>query len=143
MTSAEHRAPPLAGRGVSASTTMAWDWDLGQCIEAWTRVGLPAIGITRAQLEDYGRERGMQQLRDSGLAIANYQGVNVYDLRDPARFAERQAKSLVYFDVAAELGADCVYVTTGPRGGLLGGLADRTLALRVARHLRPLRRDTP
>ena len=24
----------LPGRGVSASTTMAWDWDLGQCIDA-------------------------------------------------------------------------------------------------------------
>jgi sugar phosphate isomerase/epimerase len=123
---------------------MAWDWDLGQCIDAWTRVGLPAIGITRAELEDYGRERGMQQLRDSGLAIANYQGVNVYDLRNPARYAERQANSLVYFDVAAELGADCVYVTTGPRGVLAWSEAGRhvieqTVALLPELHARGLR----
>jgi sugar phosphate isomerase/epimerase len=118
VTSTADRAAPIPGRGISASTTMAWDWDLGRCIEAWVRVGLPAIGITRPQLEGYGRERGMQELRDSGLAIANYQGVDVFDLRDPARYAARQAKSLVYLDVAAELGADCVYVTTGPRGEL-------------------------
>jgi len=123
---------------------MAWDWDLGQCIDAWTRVGLPAIGITRAELEDYGRERGMQQLRDSGLAIANYQGVNVYDLRDPARAAERQAKSLVYLDVAAELGADCVYVTTGPRGALPWSeaarhVAEQTVALLPELHARGVR----
>jgi sugar phosphate isomerase/epimerase len=60
----------------------------------------------------------MRELADSGLAIANYQGVDVFDLRDPSRFRARQERSLVYLDVAAELGADCVYVATGPRGAL-------------------------
>jgi sugar phosphate isomerase/epimerase len=144
MTPEETHADSLPGRGISASTTMAWNWGLGQCIDAWVRVGVPAIGITRAQLEEYGRDVGMRQLRDSGLAIANYQGVDVYDLRDPSRYPERQDRALPYLDVAAELEADCVYAATGPRGDLTWSeaarhIVEQTAALVPELHARNLR----
>ena len=144
MTSTESVSEPLPGRGISASTTMAWNWDLEQCIDAWVRVGVPAIGITRAQLEAHGREDGIRRLRESGLAIANYQGVDVYDLREPSRYAERQDRALEFFDVAAELEADCVYAATGPRGDLTWSeaarhIAEQTAALVPELHARNLR----
>jgi sugar phosphate isomerase/epimerase len=134
----------LPGKGVSASTTLAWNWDLGQCIEAWTRAGVPAIGITRANLEEYGRERGMRELADSGLQLANYQGVPLFDLRDPSRFRDRQQRSLPYLDVAAELRADCIYVATGPRGDLSWDdaarhVVEQTTALLPELHARDLK----
>lgn len=129
---------------VSASVTMAWHWDLGRCVEAWSALGLAAIGITRAGLEAYGRERGMRELSASGLAVANYQGVPVYDLRDPSRAAERRDRALPYLDVAAELGADCVYVATGPRAGRAWDdaaaiVVEQTAALLPELHERGLR----
>jgi sugar phosphate isomerase/epimerase len=123
---------------------MAWNWDLGQCIDAWVRVGVPAIGITRAQLEDFGRDAGMRALRESGLQIANYQGVDVYELRDPARYPDRQDRALQYLDVAAELEADCIYAATGPRGDLTWTeaarhIVEQTSALVPELHARNLR----
>jgi len=109
---------PLPGQGVSACTTMAWDWDLVGCIEAWTRVGLRGIGVGLPQLEQVGRDRAIRELRASGLTVSNFQGVYLYDLAEPAGFAKRQEQSLTYLDLAAELGADCVTAEIAPRGNL-------------------------
>ena len=109
-------APP--GRGISACTTMAWDWDLLGCIEAWTRAGVRGIGVGLPQFEHAGRERAMRELRASGLTVSDFQGVYLYDLTDPAHFTTRQEQALHYLDIAAELGVDCVTAEVAPRGEL-------------------------
>ncbi|MGO8862973.1 MAG: sugar phosphate isomerase/epimerase family protein [Acidimicrobiales bacterium] len=109
-------APP--GRGISACTTMAWDWDLLECIGAWTRAGLRGIGVGLPQFEQAGRDRSLRELRASELTVSDLQGVYLYDLVEPARFTKRQQQALTYLDIAAELGVDCVTAEIAPRGTL-------------------------
>ena len=57
---------------------------------------------------------------------------------------ERQARSLQYLDVAVELGADCVYAATGPRGARSWSeaarhIVEQTVALLPELHARDLR----
>src|SRR6516164_3636377 len=106
---------PLPGRGISACTTMAWNWDVVRCIDAWTRAGLPAIGVTIPQLEQAGRDRAVRELGASELTVSNFDGLPLYELREPARFAARQEESLLYLDIAAELGANLVMAGISPR----------------------------
>jgi sugar phosphate isomerase/epimerase len=129
---------------LSANVTMAWNWDLGRCIETWARLGIPAIGITLTGLESYGRRKGIRQLKDAGLKIANYQQFQPYRLADPSEFPARRDAALEYLDIAAEIEADCIYTLTGPRGALSWDEAgkrvvDQTLQLLPALHERNLR----
>jgi hypothetical protein len=97
---------------------MAWNWDVVRCIDAWTRAGLPAIGVTIPQLEQAGRDRAVRELGASGLTVSNFDGLPLYELNDPARVATRQGESLAYLDIAAELGANLVMAGISPRGRL-------------------------
>jgi len=90
------------------------NWDLGQCIEAWCRYEVPAMGLSAATLEVYGRKRGIQELKDSGLAVTNYQGIGCYGFEQP-RISEVIDSLVDQMDAAAELGVDCVFVMSGPR----------------------------
>jgi sugar phosphate isomerase/epimerase len=94
---------------------MAWNWDVVRCIDAWTRAGLPAIGVTIPQLEQAGRDRAVRELGASELTVSNFDGLPLYELREPARFAARQEESLLYLDIAAELGANLVMAGISPR----------------------------
>jgi len=102
----------------SCSVTTAWNWDLGQCLETWKRLGIPAIGITRLGMERYGREKAIKAIRESGLAVSSFQGIRVAGMFDRATYQRSKDEEVRALDDAAQIGADCVYLITGPRGAL-------------------------
>jgi sugar phosphate isomerase/epimerase len=129
---------------LSADVTMTPNWTLGQAIDAWGRIGIPAIGITKAGLEEYGVKRGIGELNSSGLRVANYQQVAPYELCDPGRFQRTLEMTRRQLDIASELDADCIYVLAGPRSGLTWDqagdrLVEQTQALLPDLHDRGLR----
>ena len=89
-------------------------WDLGQCIDGWARHGVPAIGVTRVGLNEYGRREGIRRLKDSGLRVTDYQGIGRYG-HDHPRIGEVVDSFMGDLNAAAELGVDCVFVMSGPR----------------------------
>jgi sugar phosphate isomerase/epimerase len=103
---------------LSASITMTPRWSLGRCIDEWQRHELVGIGVTLAGLEAFGVRRGIGAVRTSGLAVTSYQQIAALHIADADRFAPSLATTLAQLDIAAELGAHCVYLTTGPRGDL-------------------------
>jgi sugar phosphate isomerase/epimerase len=114
----------------SCSVTTAWHWDLGQCIEAWVRLGIPAIGVTRLGMEKYGVQKAIKAVRESGLKVSSYQGVRVSGMFDKASYKQSKDEECRALDTAAAIGADCVYLITGPRGALSWEeAAKRTVAM--------------
>ena len=93
------------------------NWDLEQCIDAWTRYHVPALGLSAGSLAAYGRKKGVKALKDSGLAITNYQGIGCYGFNQP-KITEAIDSIVEQMDIAAELNVDCVFVMSGPRGEL-------------------------
>ncbi len=92
------------------------DWDLGQCVDAYARLGFPAIGLTRAGLEAFGVKKGIQRVKDAGLKVASCSGLGPYSTPDPKEFKRQVESAPAFMDIAAELRADCVYVMSGARG---------------------------
>lgn len=102
----------------SVNVTTTWQWDLGQCVDAYARLGIPAIGVTRLGLDEYGRGKGIKKIKDSGLKVSSIAGIGPYTVTEPQAFQQNVESGIAFMDVAAELGADCVYVMAGPRGSL-------------------------
>ena len=102
----------------SICTITTPNWGLGECIEGWLRHGVPAIGVTRAGLDAYGQREGVRLLKDSGLRVTNYQGIGRYG-HDAPPIGEVVDSFMGDLDAAAELGVDCVFVMSGPRGDVL------------------------
>jgi sugar phosphate isomerase/epimerase len=103
---------------LSASITMTPKWDLGRCIDEWQHRELVGIGVTLTGLEAFGVRHGIDALRASGLAVTSYQQIAALHIADAERFGPSLPATLAQLDIAAELGAHCVYVMTGPRGDL-------------------------
>jgi sugar phosphate isomerase/epimerase len=116
-TTAASGAGPLPGR-VAACSTMAWNHDIVECIHAWTNAGIEGIGVGLPQFEAAGVERSVRELQASELAVADFQGVHLYDLGDPPQFRRRQDAALRYLDIAAALGAGCFTAECVPRGAM-------------------------
>jgi sugar phosphate isomerase/epimerase len=123
---------------------MAWDWNALECIDAWTRAGLPAIGLSLHQFKDLEPDRVTREVRASGLAVSSLQGVHLYDLCEPERALGRRAELCTSLDIAAELGAECVVAMTGPRGDLswdeaMGRVVEQTIGVLPELHARDVR----
>ena len=91
--------------GVHVATT--WEWSLAQCVDAWARRGVPAIGLGAQPIEAHGRAEGVRLLRDSGLKVSTFTSIS------PAAMNAGTIESTL--DLAAAVEADCVYVITGGR----------------------------
>lgn len=143
-------------RRFSCSVTTAWEWNLGQCIETWKHLAIPAIGVTRLGMERYGVEKSIKELRTSGLAVSSYQGIRVSGMFDKTTYKKSKDEEVRALEAAAAIGADCVYLITGPRGNLsweeaakrTEAMAQELLIEAKKRHLRialepvhPMRQD--
>ena len=91
--------------GVNVATT--WGWSLAECVDAWVRRGVPAIGLGAQIIDAHGRAEGVKLLRDSGLRVSTFTTIS------PAAMDAGTIESTL--DLAADVGADCVYVITGGR----------------------------
>ena len=59
----------MAGLSVNEITTYRWTFD--QDVARYRAAGIEAIGVWRQKLADYGEERGIELLRESGLNVSN------------------------------------------------------------------------
>ncbi len=90
---------------VHVATT--WGWSLAQCVEAWARRGIPAIGLGAQLIDAHGRAEGVRLLLDSGLKVSTFTSIS------PGAMDAAEVESTL--DLAAAVDADCVYVITGGR----------------------------
>jgi sugar phosphate isomerase/epimerase len=139
---------------LSASTSMLPSWDLATVVEHLTALGYRGVGLTRSTLESFGTAAGVALLQSSELVVTSYQQVDLFDVAEPDRID--RSRLLHDLDVAAELGAQCVYALAGRRGPLpwetaidalvgqidavLPAFADRGLVLALE-PIHPLRQD--
>jgi sugar phosphate isomerase/epimerase len=92
----------------------ARDAPLATVLDGCARAGARRIGLARGRLEAAGWEAGMRAVRDSGLEVTHVVHGPLFTLEDPASWAGSAARVVRTLDVAAELGARCVYGVTGP-----------------------------
>jgi sugar phosphate isomerase/epimerase len=101
------------------SALSQWSWTIDESLALFDRLGVRAIGLSLAKLQDAGGWEGyVDRIRDDGYRVTNLVGLGPIPWSDPSRRADGVARTRDALDAAVALGAECMILTTGPAGAL-------------------------
>ena len=103
---------------VSLSAISTASWELDEDLAFYAGAGITNVGISLGKLERFGWETGTQRIADAGLRVTNIIGLGPFHLADPDGWETQRARLRRALDAAAEMGAECLVLTTGPAGSL-------------------------
>lgn len=101
---------------LAMSEVTTYRWSLEEDVEHYVTAGIPAIGVWRRKLADYGESRGVRLLAQSGLTVSSLLWAGGFTGSDGCSHAESIADARDAIRLAAELHCPCVLVHTGSRG---------------------------
>lgn len=105
----------MAQLSMNEMTTYRWSFE--EDVEQYLRAGIGGIGVWRQKLSDFGEEKGIELLADSGLQVSNllwaggFTGSDGRSLRESIDDAEEAVR------LAAQMKAGCLIVYSGGRAG--------------------------
>lgn len=105
----------MAQFSISELTTFRWSFE--EDVANYVKAGIPAIGLWRQKLSDFGDEKAIELLADSGLRVSNLQWVGGFTGSDGRSFRESLNDARGAITLAGQLKADSVVVYTGARAG--------------------------
>lgn len=105
----------MARLSVNELTTFRWTFE--EDVTRYAAAGIPAIGVWRQKLSDFGEEKAVELLKESGLAVSNLLWAGGFTGSDGRRFRECLEDATEAIRLAAALEAGCLVVYTGPRAG--------------------------
>ena len=126
---------------LSMNELTTYRWSFEDDVHRYVDVGIRSIGVWRQKLSDYGEEKGIELLQETGLSVSNLMWAGGFTGSDGRSFKDAMADAHDAIRLTAELQADCLIVFSGGRGGHTANHANRLLkdALRallpVAREL--------
>jgi sugar phosphate isomerase/epimerase len=98
--------PRLAGLSLNQWTTR--NWGVAEAVEGCLRAGIPAIGLWRQQVAEYGLTQSAKLVRDAGLRVSSLCRGGSLTALDSSLDDNRRA-----IDEAAALGTDCLVMVAG------------------------------
>ncbi len=104
-------------RRLSINEVTTYRWNFEEDVTRYVRAGVPAIGLWRQKLSDYGEEKALELLRDSGLAVSHLQWAGGFTGFDGRTHKESIDDAIDAIRLAGHLRAPVLVVHTGPRGG--------------------------
>ncbi len=116
----------MAGLSVSELTTYRWSFE--EDVAQYKAAGIQAMGVWRRKLTDYGEQRGIQLLRDSGLRASSLLWAGGFTGSDGRSYEESIADAREAIQLAASLEAGCLVVYSGGRNGHTQNHARRLFA---------------
>ncbi|HUY87784.1 MAG TPA: sugar phosphate isomerase/epimerase family protein [Pirellulales bacterium] len=105
----------MAQLSMNEMTTYRWSFE--EDVEQYLRAGIRGIGVWRQKLSDFGEDKGIELLADSGLRVSNllwaggFTGSDGRSLRESIEDAEEAVR------LAAQMQAGCLVVYSGGRAG--------------------------
>ena len=108
-------APPIDRFAVSETTT--YHWSLEQDIHHFSKEGISGIGVWRSKLNELCEERAAELLQESGLTVSSLSYAGGFTGANGMSFDEAVGDGIEAVFQAKQIGAQCLVVTTGPRGG--------------------------
>lgn len=119
-------APPIERFAVSQFTT--YRWSMQQSIDGFEASEVPAIGVWRAKLDDLELYETATMLHASNLRVSSLSYAGGFTGASGMTLDEAKEDGLQAVGEARTLGADCLVVSTGPRGGHTRNHANRISA---------------
>ncbi len=102
---------------LSCNEMTTYRWSFEEDVLQYRKAGMGAIGVWRQKLSDFGEDRGIDLLHDSGLRVSNLLWAGGFTGSDGRTFREALEDAHDAIKLAAALHADCLVVYTGARAG--------------------------
>ncbi len=118
-------SPPLHRMAMSEMTTYRWTFP--EDVTAYREAGVDAIGIWRPKLSQFGDERGIDLVRESGLSVSSLSWAGGFTGSNGHSFRECVDDARDAINVAGALGAECLVIMSGARAGHTANHARRLL----------------
>lgn len=100
---------------INEVTTFRWSFD--QDVRNYAATGIEGIGIWRQKLSDFGEEKGIELVRESGLRVSSLLWAGGFTGSDGRTYKESVHDGREAVRLAGALAADCLIIYTGARGG--------------------------
>jgi sugar phosphate isomerase/epimerase len=100
---------------ISELTTFSWSFE--EDVLQYAAAGVSAIGVWRDKLTDFGVEKGRELLQEHDLAVSSLQWAGGFTGSDGRSFEDSLRDAIVAVRTAAVIGAPCLIVYSGGRGG--------------------------
>lgn len=104
----------MALLAISELTTFRWSFE--EDLHHYAAAGIGAIGVWRDKLADFGEERGIELVAESGLAVSSLQWAGGFTGSEGRSHAESLTDARQAIELAAELRAGCLILHSGSRG---------------------------
>jgi sugar phosphate isomerase/epimerase len=128
----------MARLSMNEMTTYRWSFD--NDVAEYRAAGIPAIGVWRQKLSDYGEEKGIELLAETGLPVSNLLWAGGFTGSCGHSFRESVDDAIEAIRLASALKAGCLVVYSGGRAGHTHNHA-RRLLIEAIRELVPLAED--
>ena len=119
-------------------TTYRWSFD--EDVRQYVAAQIPAIGIWRQKLTDFGEEKGIELLSEEGLQVSSLLWAGGFTGSEGRTHKESIEDAEDAIRQAAAVRADCLVIYTGARGGHTQNHA-RRLIVGALSHLSELAAD--
>jgi sugar phosphate isomerase/epimerase len=94
-----------------------YHWSFLEDVTAYRANGVNQIGVWRRKFTDFGEERGIELLRESGLAVSSFSSAGGFTGADGHTFREAVDDAHDALRQAADMRAACLVVVGGARAG--------------------------
>ncbi len=92
-------------------TTYRWSFE--EDVQRYAAAGIQAIGVWRRKLSDFGEARGIELLKQSGLAVSNLLWAGGFTGSEGHTFRESIDDAIEAIRVAGAMQAKCVIIYSG------------------------------
>lgn len=105
----------MARLSINEVTTYRWTFE--EDVTHYKAAGIPAIGVWRQKLSDFGEEKGMELLQEAGLQVSNLLWVGGFTGSDGRSFRDSLNDAIDAIRLAGQMKVGCLVVYSGARGG--------------------------
>jgi sugar phosphate isomerase/epimerase len=102
---------------ISMNELTTYRWSFEEDVAQYTRAGIEALAVWRHKLSDFGEERGIELIADSGLKVSSLLWAGGFTGSDGRSHKESVEDAHEAIRLGTRLGAECVIVYSGPRAG--------------------------
>jgi sugar phosphate isomerase/epimerase len=110
---------------INELTTYRWTFE--EDVEHYLAAGIQALAVWRHKLSDFGEEKGIELLNDSGLSVSSLQWAGGFTGSDGQSHQDSVADARAAIELAAAMRAECLIVYSGSRSGHTNNHARRLL----------------
>jgi sugar phosphate isomerase/epimerase len=112
---------------LSINEMTTYRWSLAEEVTAFREAGIDAIGIWRPKLTEFGEERGIDLIRESGLRVTSVSWAGGFTGSNGHSFEESLLDARDAISVAGQLRAESLVIVSGARAGHTRNHARRLL----------------